>query len=131
MHQFDSGYSHMKAIIVEKNDALKTDLPKIVPLTKNFNSKNNPKDIIGIAECFLEDGMIKANLILRGHDEFQKTVHFKRLSIDGWPAIAGRVIEREGSEIKKFAITEVSICSVMNCDESIKKISEQIKEIQR
>lgn len=117
----------MKAIIVEKSDALKTDLPKIVPLTKNFDSK----DMIGIAECFLEDGVIKANLTLRGHDEFQKTVHFKRLSIDGWPAIAGRVIEREGSEIKKFAITEVSICSVMNYDESIKKISEQIKEIER
>lgn len=114
----------MKAIIVEKSDALKTDLPKTVPLTKNFDSIE-----IGIAECFLEGGMIKANLILHGHDEFQKTVHFKRLSIDGWPAIGGKVLERNGNEIVKFELTEVSICSVMNYDESIKKISEQIKEI--
>lgn len=117
----------MKAIIVEKIDALKTDLPKTVRLTRNFNAHNDPKDIIGEAVCFLEDRVIKANLVIYGHDEFQKTVHFKRLKIDGWPAIAGRVIEREGNEIKKFELTEVSICSVMNYDESIKKISEQIK----
>lgn len=115
-------------VIVEKNDALKTDLPKTVKLTMNFNSHNDPKDILGEAACFLEDGVIKANLIFYGHDEFQKTVHFNRsLKIDGWPAIGGRVIEREENEIKKFDLTEVSICSVMNVDQSIEKISEQIK----
>lgn len=119
----------MRAIIVEKKDALKADLPKTVKLTMNFNSHNDPKDMIGEAECFLAEGVIKANLIFYGHDEFQKTVNFnKELKVDGWPAIGGRVLEREGAEIKKFELTEVSICSVMNADESIGKVSEQIKE---
>lgn len=105
----------LRGILVDNNEsnAIWNYSHKPVPLTLNFDQEKK----IGEAKLYEEEGKIVADLTIKHGSELK-----------GWPAIAGIVREREGDVITKFDITSVGICSMPNQDESIEKISEQIKK---
>lgn len=115
-----------KKVVVQRENiiAYGHGLPKEVFLTKDFGAYNhqgkenadsdtlNPANILGEANVYMEGIDIKADL------KFFANV--KNLGKRLWPAVGGRVLERnESGEIIKAEITEVSLCSTPNVDPNI------------
>lgn len=99
----------LENIVVEKDDAGKItwDHPT-VPVTLNFD----PKKQIGVATLRKSEGMILADIELN-------TIP---LVLQVWPAIGGRIEEKEGSVIHKMKLTCVAFCANPNVDPSIPPI---------
>jgi len=100
----------------EKIMAYEQGLPKEVFITKDFESDDLTK-VIGEANVYMEGIDIKADL------KFFANV--KNLGRRLWPAIGGKVIERnESGEIVKAEITEVSLCTTPNVDPNIAPVED-------
>ena len=74
---------------------------------------NTANDKVGVAKVFYDENLhIKATLNLTKE-------------VDGYPAIAFRVFEKQNEVVTSFQLVALMICDVPNIDPSIKKISEQ------
>lgn len=108
-------------VIVEKGnigkDNTKID-PKGVQASVRpvrINLGFNDKQVVGTAELFIEDGMVKANMTLF-KDEYDHM----------YPSVGYKIIEQKGDVITKAWILVIGLSENKNFDESIKSIGEQI-----
>lgn len=87
----------------------KIDWTHPVPVRHTFDQKEDP---IGVAVCSLKDGQVVANISIE-----------KELPYPLYPAIGLKDVEKNADGvIVKGTLTEVSLCSVPNQDESIPQI---------
>lgn len=86
------------------------NLPCNVPVTRDFSKSLH--DYLGRADCYLEDGVIKADITF-----FKAIEH-------GYPAVGVVVNEKdkEGLIWAKTTLTELAICQTRNQDSGIKSV---------
>ena len=105
----EAGTDNVKVVIAG------IEIKNPVPITLNFDSRR----IIGKAEVFIKDGVLKANMNLN-----------KDIDLDCFPAIGFSSISStqngEILEVQESKLYSVGICKKANCDESIKSIGDQI-----
>ncbi len=116
-------------VVVEIVNADKiVNLPADVLLNWNFEHRANQKNIIGEARVERVAGKIYGELLFYSSSGEPSSHPNYPLWLSSYPCIGGRVLEREGTEIKKFELTEVGVCLGPNVDPNVKTIGEQLKE---
>ena len=105
----EAGTDNVKVVITG------IEIKNPVPITLDFENRR----IIGRAEVFIKDGVLKANMNLA-----------KDIDLDCFPAIGfSRISSNQTGEIlevQESKLYSVGICNKANCDESIKSIGDQI-----
>ena len=106
-------YADLQGDVFEKDSVI---CPKILPVTMSFDDNN----VIGTVKVRQNGNEYEGDFEIVSHH-----------SIEGLnPAIQGKIIERDGNNIKKCEITNVILCVSGNSDERIKRITkEQITTI--
>lgn len=117
---------YAKGIIIEKGNpgtnnlsvsidhvAVQGNILSEVPLKLNFAGEP-----IGKAKVYKSGSVLKADIEIEllGREE-----DVNRL----YPAIGGIIVKRKGNVIEKFTLTEVSLCSSPNADNTIANIGSQ------